>query len=147
MKAKFEIFRTNWINIAGIFIALYSIAILSSLFRLIPDKLTTDEFLNSLVMGFIGGLYGIIGYGFMFWIGFILVLFLLDMILMNEKPEYLRMKLLAEWVIISLPFVYWGVKYSKKVFVVSVIFFFITQFLREKKIRNVLTKINEGKKI
>lgn len=141
MKVKFEILKTNWVNIAGVFIAIYCLAILSALFSLIPDKLTIDEFLNSLARGVIGGLYGIIGYGFMFWIGFILALFLLDMILMNEKPEYLRMKLFAEWVITSLPFVYWGVKYSKKIFIVAVIFFFITQLLREKKIHLILNKM------
>ncbi len=134
MKVKLKIFMTNWVNVVGIFLGAYFFSIIAALVEL--EKFTTSEVLNSLAVGFLGGLFGILGYGLIFWLGFLLAIFLLDMILMSPKTENLRIKLLIEWIVISLPFIYWGIQYAKWIWFVLVLCFLLTQLFREKKIQD-----------
>lgn len=133
MNIKLKIFLTNWINILVIFIAVYATVIISELLQIqstqdIPDALST---------GFLGGLFAIIFYGAVFWIGFVIAMFLLDFVFMNENLQRLDLKLLIEWVFVSSPFIYWFAKYSQWVFLVAVIAFFISQSIRRKKILKI----------
>ncbi len=123
MNLKFKIFLTNWINLLGIFIAVYLSSAISELF------ISGDA-----IVGFVGGLFGIIFYGFLFWMGFISAMFLLDFILMNKNKEKLRLKLLIEWGVVSAPFIYWFIQYTQWVFLVAVITFLCTQIIRGQKI-------------
>lgn len=123
MNVKFKIFLTNWINLLGIFLAVYLSAAISELF-----------ISGSPVVGFIGGLFAIIFYGSVFWEGFIIAMFLLDFILLDKNKERLRLKLFVEWVIVSSPFVYWFIQYTQWIFLVAVITFFITQIIRGQRI-------------
>lgn len=133
MNIKLKIFLTNWINILVIFIAVYATIIISELLKIqsthdIPDALST---------GFLGGLFAIIFYGAVFWIGFVIAMFLLDFVFMNESLQKLDLKLLIEWVVVSSPFIYWFAKYTQWVFLVAVIAFFISQSIRRKKILKI----------
>lgn len=123
MKVKFKIFLTNWINLLGIFLAVYLSSAVSELF-----------ISGSLVIGFIGGLFAIIFYGSVFWAGFIIAMFLLDFILLDKNKEWLKLKLFIEWTIVSSPFIYWFIQYTQWIFLVAVVAFFITQIIREKRI-------------
>ena len=142
MKIKLKIFMTNWVNLVGIFLAAYLFTIITEIVKLFPNKLTSDEILNSLFVGFLGGLFGILGYGLIFWLGFLLAIFLLDMILMSPKRENLRIKLLFEWIAISIPFVYWGIQYTEWIWFILVLCFLLTQLLREKKIQATLSPMS-----
>lgn len=135
MNLKLKIFFTNWINLLGIFLAAYVFSIINALIEI----RTTADVGNALRVGFLGGLLGIILYGVMFWLGFIVCLFLLDIVLMNGNKKTLRVKLLIEWLLLSVPFIYWFIRYMQWIFLVAVIAFFITQFLRSKKIENLLS--------
>jgi hypothetical protein len=126
---KFKIYFTNWINVLGIAAGTY-------LFLVISEVFTTG--ISALPQMLLMALVAIVLYGGMFFTGFLIVMLLLDLILMNSDTKHLRLKLIAEWVLVSAPFTYWLLTYSEWIFLVAVIFFLITQFLREKRILKLL---------
>ena len=129
IKLKFKIYFTNWINVLGIIIGTYVFLVVTELFK------TGISALPQMLMM---ALVAIVLYGGIFFIGFLISMLVLDLILMNDNIKYLRLKLIVEWGLISVPFVYWLLEYSEWIFLVAVIFFFITQFIREKRILKIL---------
>jgi len=130
MKLKFLIFRTNWINISGVSVISYlSIIILGYKEIGFPFIL-------------ISALISIVFYGTLFWIGFILAIFILDFIFFKQSTKYLFEKLFAEWIIIGSPLVYWIFKYQQFFFIVLIIAFGITQYIRKNKILKILESTN-----
>jgi hypothetical protein len=134
MKLRIQIWKTVWINILGIFLSAYLFGIISELAKLNFNNVSSSELTNSLAIGFFGGLFAVIGYGFIFWLGFIVVISLLELTLMSNNKERVKAVLLIEWIIISSPFIYWTFQYSQWIFLVAVIAFLITQFIRKKRI-------------
>lgn len=123
-----KIIYTNWINIVGIFIALF-------LFSTIFNLLNPNVFRN-LFQAIIASLILIFLYGIIFLGGFILALTILDLILIVPNQNNLRLKLLLEWIIISIPFIYWAIIHERQryIFLVTVFTFLITQLLRKRLI-------------
>ena len=121
MKEVMKIVLTNWINVASIFIAVYVAGFISAI---VKDKFKFNEAL-------FGTTYSILGYGMIFWIGFFILISLLDILLFsfNKQQQYTNYKLIIEWVLISSPFIYWFVKYNQWIFLVAIIAFLIGQFL------------------
>lgn len=134
MKLKLKISLTNWVSIVGIFLATY---LASAISELIEIK-SFNDLSNSLITGFLGGLFAIIFYGAIFWIGFFALMLLLDFVLMNENKKWLRLKLLIEWTIISSPFAYWFIQYKQWIFLVAIVAFFAGQTFREKLILKII---------
>jgi len=126
---KLKIYFTNWINVAGIAIGTY-------LFTVITEVFKTG--ISALPQMLLMALFTIVLYGGIFFIGLLIGMLLLDLILMNHNPQNLRLKLIVEWALISASFTYWLLKYSEWIFLVAIIFFFISQFIREKRILNML---------
>ncbi|MDI9312803.1 MAG: hypothetical protein QM535_21515 [Limnohabitans sp.] len=124
MKEVIKIVLTNWINVVSIFIAIYVAGFISAI---IKDKFTFSEAL-------FGTTYSVVGYGSVFWIGFFVVIALLDVLLFsfNREPRYTNYKLALEWIIISSPFVYWLIKYNQWIFLVAILAFLIGQYLRRR---------------
>lgn len=122
-----RIIGTNWINIVGIFLITY----LYSFIRVIIE---TDF---SIIQAMLSALILVGLYGLLFWIGFLLLLIILDTILVVRAKEKLKTALFIEWVIISTPLIYWMIKYEQWIFLIAVITFFITQIIRERKIRSL----------
>ncbi len=107
MKKGFNIYKTNWITVIGIFLSVYVMSVITSV---ISDQLGVGEAL-------FGGLIGVLAYGFMFWVGFLILLFVLDVLLIGKgKSSNLNQKLILEWCLLSAPFIYWFVKYTEWVF-------------------------------
>ena len=129
MKRGLQIYRTNWITILGIFIAVYIASITISVLN------------NQLGIGeaIFGSLFGLLTYGMIFWIGFLIALLVLDILLIGSTDIKLDIKLILEWAILSTPFIYWFVSYTEEVFLVAVIAFLITQFIRRNKITEILS--------
>ena len=121
LKLKIKIFLTNWVNLLGIFLATYSAIIISDI----------SNFPQTLFFS----LYSILGYGFLFWRGFLIAIFFMDMILLNKKNT--NIILFIEWFTISIPFVYWIFKYGQWIFGVAILAFFITQYYRKEKIMKI----------
>jgi hypothetical protein len=123
-----KVILTNWINILGVFIAVFLYAIVLNI--------TNENVSRNMFQAVFASLFLIVGYGMFFWGMFIIALIILDLILLRNT-ENLKMKLLIECLIISAPFVYWTVKYHEWIFVAGIIAFLIGQFLRGKKILDV----------
>jgi len=134
MALKLRFFRTNWINLLWIFVVVY----LSIIVAILSEISSLNDLSDLLIRGVLGGLFTIFLFGAFFWIGFIVIMFFLDMILLNTNREYLLEKLLLEWVIASSPFIYWGVKYSGWLFFMAVGAFLIGQWYRAKAIDEII---------
>lgn len=129
IKLKFKIYFTNWINVLGIIIGTYVFLVITELFK---------TGISALPQMLIMAMVAIVLYGGIFFTGFLISMLILDLILMNDNTKHLRLKLIVEWGLISVPFVYWLLEYSEWIFLVAVIFFFIMQFIREKRILKIL---------
>lgn len=122
-----KIIKTNWINIVGVFIAVFLYAIV---LKLIDENASRNMFQSvfaSLILVF--------GYGIIFWGLLIVSLIVLDLLLFIRSQNNLKAKLVIEWLIISSPFVYWAIRYKEWIFVAAIVALLITQLLREKKIQ------------
>jgi hypothetical protein len=127
-----KIIYTNWINIVGVFTTLFLFTIISSM--------NDPNISRNIIQAIIASLIGIVLYGIIFWIGFVLSLIILDLILIVPNLKYLKFKLFLEWVLISIPFILWSIKYKEQQFIylLGVGTFFITQLLRIK----IINKLN-----
>ena len=123
LKIKFRIYLTNWVNILGIFLATYISIVISDI--------------NNFPYTLFFSLYSIIGYGFMFWCSFLILILILDFILINSNNIILRI-LIIEWFIISIPFAYWCIKYNQWILGVAIVAFLLTQFIRKKSIIKII---------
>lgn len=137
-NTKTRIILTNWISVVGILIAVYLSGIISEL--IIADK--NGDISNSLWVGFIGGIIGLVLYGAVFFIGFMICMSILDLLLIGKTGKHLRAKLLIEWILISTPFMYWIFKYSEWVFLIAIIAFFVTQVIRERLVLKIIAGVD-----
>lgn len=137
MHMKFKIILTNWINIIGVFVAVYIYGVIDTLLYFVTE---TNSTIDGLRLAFLGSLLAIVIYGMIFWIGFIASLIITDAVLNNTNQNKLYFKLMIQWGLISLPFVYWLFRYEEWIFLVAVVAFFITQNFRRIKIVKILKK-------
>jgi len=130
MLLSLKIVLTNWVNFLVIFIVLYLVGFLSALF--------IDGF--SISDALVETLFALLGYGMIFWIGFFIVIAILDTLLFSFKkePVYINNNLYMEWIIISSPFIYWLIKYNQWGFLVAILAFILGQYLRRPYILKIL---------
>ncbi|MFC0515823.1 hypothetical protein ACFFGT_16495 [Mucilaginibacter angelicae] len=121
-----KIILTNWINLLGVFGSVFLFAVVLTL--------THANLSYNIFQAIVVGVFSVIGYGLMFWAFFIVALVVLDLILIIPNRNNLKLKLIAEWLIISSPFIYWTIEYGEWIFAVGIVSFFIAQLLREKRI-------------
>ncbi len=119
-----KILKTNWINIVGVFVITLMYVFINSFFF----------HSATFVQAIFGAALSVCLYGIIFWGLFLILLVVLDLVFFTKNKNNLRTKLLIEWFIISLPFIYWIVKYNQWIFLVGVLAFLITQLLRKKLI-------------
>lgn len=130
-----KILATNWINIVGIFTAIFMYSFISSL--------TVDDGVSrNIFQAIIASLIGIVLYGVMFWSSFLILITILDLVLIIPNSKNLRIKLIVEWLIISSILIVWAVIYKERewiygVFAVAIITFLVTQLIREKQILKI----------
>jgi hypothetical protein len=118
------VLRTNWINIAGVFIITY--------FYVIANVLLHS---GTFIQAIFGGLISICLYGMMFWAGFAVSLILVDILFIMRNKKHLKRKLLIEWLLISSPFIYWSIEYREWIFMVAIMAFLCSQLYRERLIK------------
>ena len=133
MRYKLKIYKTIWVNALVIFLAVYA-------FLIISELLQSDQSLRDiLIIGFVGSLFTIFGYGIMFWTGFLVAILILDLVLIKRPEPNLTVKLLIEWGLISCPLIYFAFKYDAWVFLVAVSAFLLSQlYWRRKKINQII---------
>lgn len=127
-----RILRTNWINILGVFLA---VLIYSTVFNIL-DTTVSRTFFQSIF----AALLLVVLYGMMFWGLFAVTLLILDLVLISRNQINLRFKLICEWLLISLPFIYWTIIYGEWIFIVAVSAFLLAQLMRERLIRREFSK-------
>jgi hypothetical protein len=121
-----KVIKTIWINLTGVFMAVFIHAILLSLIDANVSR--------NLFQAIFAALYLVCLFGFLPWMLFILLLSGLDLILFGRNQKSPEVKLLLEWLIISSPFIYWIVRYNEWIFLTGIIAFLITQLIRRKQI-------------
>ncbi len=130
MKKVLKIALTNWVNILTVHIFMFGWLFIS---ELVPGIATLKD-----------ALYNTFGslmvYYLPFWLGFSMLIALLDFLFfsIDKKPQYTNYKLFFEWLLISLPFVYWLIKYDQWIFLVAILAFSIGQYLRRPYIFKIL---------
>ncbi len=122
-----KIIKTNWINITGVFIVTFVYAIILNL----NDVNVSGNILQSIL----AALILVCLYGIMFWILYIVLLVIFHLLFIAKNQNNLISKLLIEWFIISIPFVYWGIKYQKWILIAAIVTFLVTQLFRTKSIK------------
>lgn len=127
MKDTFKILATNWINLLGIFIITFLYVFLNSYIN----------FSATLYQAFFGAFMSVCLYGIIFWSGFVILILILDLIFIVKPKNNLKLRLMIEWLLISIPFIYWIIKYNQWVFLVAILTFLVTQIMREKKILKI----------
>ena len=132
-----KIIKTNWINLIGVFIAVFLYAIVLNLNDTNVSRNLFQSILPALIL--------VCLYGILFWALFIILLVVLDLLFIVKDQTNLTAKLLIEWFIISSPFIYWAVRYREGIFIAAIIAFLITQFIRQKRIRSYLKVGNVSK--
>jgi hypothetical protein len=132
VKRTLKVILTNRINLLIVFMTVYITTLIS---LVLHDS-------HSLGSALFGALYLVLGYGMMFWIGFILLIIGLDIILFSfhARFKYINIKLILECTIISIPFIYWGMKHSQPQFLVAVIAFLIGQMFRKFMLLKILLR-------
>lgn len=95
--------KTNWINLLGVCLTLFIYSLLNSMIG----------FKATFIQALFGAFLLVCLYGILFWIGFITALILLDFILIIPNRGNLKLKLLIEWLIISIPFIYCSIIYER----------------------------------
>lgn len=130
VKQLLQILFTNWINLVVILLCTFIFSIIQSI---VSVNFTFGE-------AVFGSVYLVLGYGIMFWLGFFLLIGVLDFILFSvaKEPKYTNYKLAFEWLLISLPFIYWLIKYNQWIFLVAILAFLIGQYLRRPYIYKIL---------
>ncbi len=126
-----KILLTNWINLFGVFIAVFLYAFFYNMY----DISATRKFYQSMVSAFI--LVSL--YGMQFWGLYITELILFDLLFIVKDQSNLKSKLIIESLLISLPFIYWIISHKQWIFLVGVIVFLITQLIRQNLIIKVAT--------
>lgn len=121
-----KILLTNWINLLGVFVAVFLYAIVYNIY----DTSVTRNLYQSTFAAFIL----VCLYGILFWSLFIITLIVFDLLFIVKDQNNLKIKLLIEWLLISLPFIYWVLRYKQWIFLVGIIVFLITQLIRQNLI-------------
>lgn len=130
MKKVLKIALTNWVNILTVYIFMFGWLFIS---ELVPGIATLKDALYN-TFG------SLIVYDLPFWLGFSMLIALLDVLFFSfdKKSQYTNYILIFEWLLISLPFVYWLIKYNQWIFLVAIFAFSIGQYLRRPYIFKIL---------
>ena len=132
MKEILKIVLTNWVNVLTVYACMFVTLLICELY---PGIATFKE----AVYNTFGSL---IVYYVFFWIGFLICILVLDIVLFgfNRESKYTTIKLLIEWLIISVPFIYWLIRYNQWIFLAAVLAFLLGQYLRRPYIFKILTE-------
>jgi hypothetical protein len=141
IKRILQIILTNWIHLVGFYIMTYLSLILFKLLGLETD----DSWLATLLINPFSILILFIVYGIPFIAGFHIAIILMDLILFSWKNKWPKVTLIIEWMLISLPFIYWAFDYEYWLWISLSISFFTTQMIRLKRIKKIEIKQDSAK--
>ena len=138
LMLTFKIILTNWVHLVGFYLVTYLSIILFALFGF--EGYTIENWAQTIFLNLIMILYLIFGYGFLPLVGFFGVIVILDLICFNFVRTKTTWILFLEWVLIIPTFLLWAFKYEYWLWIALIISFGITQWLRERKIKDLKTR-------
>ena len=125
-----KILLTNWINLLGVFIAVFLYSVIYNIY----DTTVLRNIFQSVFAAFIL----VFLYGIIFWLIYICALIAFDLLFIVKDQNNLKLKLLIEWLLVSVPFIYWALKYNQYIFLFGMIGFLITQLIRQNLILKLI---------
>lgn len=131
MKVALQIILTNWINIVLLVFTTFIYAFITS--SLDKEIGYPESFYSATYLTFF--------YGIIFWLGFIISIVILDVLLfaVNKRKQNASVKLLIEWLIISIPLLYLLIKHNQWILFVAIITLLVAQFIRKARILRILS--------
>lgn len=125
---------TNVIHIPGFYLTAYLSIILFKVLGLDTTQSWTEVLLSNLFLLLLTFLI----YGLPILAGLYLILLILDSLVFTYLKLKVRWALIIEWMIISIPFFYWAVRYEFWMWFTLSISFLITQLMREGSINKFI---------
>ena len=135
IKNILKIISTNWIHLFGFYVTTYLSLILFKILQL--DEHEDETWSRILILSLVTIPLLFITYGPMIIAGFFSALFLLDFLGFTFAPEEMKLILISEWLILSLPFILWAFEYEYWLWLTLSISFYVTQKIRSKKITQI----------
>ena len=128
MKYTWKIVKTNYINIIGIFF--------SVLVYCVGELLITKSWPIFQILRI--ALFAVLLWGLTAWIIFIICVCALDILIISKSVQKnLKRLLILEWLLLSIPFIYFAFKYKIWALLIAVVAFFLSQLVREREIRKI----------
>jgi len=136
MKAVLKIYSTNWIHLVGFLSGSYIYLAIRNIF--FPERTTNtfEDWLTGILMLPVFFLT----YGLVFLLAFVAIMFILDTLFFINNKEHILRLLFWQWFIIVLQPITWAFEYRYWLWIVLSVTFFITQYIRSKKIKNIILK-------
>ena len=128
------ILNSNWIHLLGIYLCVEAMIISLPLYQLFR----THEWSMLPLQLLLSAPMLILTWGLVPLVAFYVVLLILDVILIATVKRSILVIVMLEWLIISPTFIYWAITYQYWLWVALVITFFITQFIRSRRINSRL---------
>jgi hypothetical protein len=138
MKAKglLKIILTNWIHLPGFYITTY----LSLIFFKLIGIETTDSWHSILLVSIFTILLLFMIYGPLIILGFFGAIMLMDILAFSWANKWPKKILIIEWVIISVPFIYWAFEHEYWLWITLSLSLLTTQLMRLKRIKEIESK-------
>lgn len=122
---------TNWIHVVGFYLMTYLSIVIGSFFD------PTEDWEPIILTGFFAALLLFVVYGYIILGWFYLAIVLLDVAFFTCTSKWRKEILMVEWVIISMPFVYWAFEYEYWLWITLSASLVATQMIRLGMIRKV----------
>ncbi|MFC0607120.1 hypothetical protein ACFFGQ_05230, partial [Rufibacter quisquiliarum] len=136
LKKITKIVATNWIHLVGFYITTY-LSIL--IFKLLGvPQYEGGRWGQALLLSIVSVPFLFLTYGLMIMAGIFSALTFLDLVLFRLIKSKIRTILLVEWIIIVPIFIYWAFEYEYWLWITLALSFFVTQYLRDKKIKKIV---------
>lgn len=135
-KRTGKVILTNWPHLLGFLITAYVSQPIFKILGLATDESWREIFIDSLFtipLAFL--IYGAIPI-----VAVYIAISILDFIAFSFDTSNIVMKLLAEWIIIISPFIYWAIKYEFWIWIPLSVSFLTTQLNRRKAIVRLLSE-------
>jgi hypothetical protein len=127
----FRTIATNWIHIVGFYLTTYLTLVVASFFD------PTEGWEPIILTGFMAALLLFVIYGYVVIAWFYLAIVIMDVVCFTWTNERRLEILMAEWIIISSPFIYWAFEYEYWLWIALSVSLLITQIVRLGRIKKI----------
>jgi hypothetical protein len=132
IKKILRTIMTNWIHLVGFYLMTYLTIVVGSIFD------PTEGWDPIILTGFVAALLLFVVYGYVIVGWFYLAIILLDVACLIWTTKWRKEILILEWIIISIPFVYWAFEYEYWLWITLSVSLLTTQMIRLRMIKKVV---------